>query len=94
MACETLYLENGEAVFFCNSTDVVFGPVLRGGGDEALAFEKWLQRDPRDYEPDVLVSMHSKFLEEFGECDECGEWGRKGACEFCEAYNKEMSNAE
>jgi len=46
MACRILESKDGQAVFYCSTTDWAFGPVMQSV-DEAESFREWLGRDPR-----------------------------------------------
>ena len=68
MSCANLVnIDNTLACFFCDTTDVAFGPVIYGtslvGAVERLElFRLWLNADPRSIPVDELMNKFSEWL--------------------------------
>ena len=71
------------ACFYCSTSMWAFGPVM-GSVEEAEAFLKWLDENPRTKSDPRLMSEHelelaySAFLGQVIECGKCGEWHKAG----------------
>jgi hypothetical protein len=70
MSCDILNNEqDDQAVFFCNTSDWAFGPVMmplpdyeNSAYETARAFEEWLPLDPRRYSDNDLANKWSEFI--------------------------------
>lgn len=45
------------ACLYCDTEDRAFGPVM-SGAKEARAFCEWLEHDPREYNPRLLLNKY------------------------------------
>lgn len=52
-------------VFFCNTTEWAFGPLMQE--DEGEAFMEWLPKDPRKYEDEELSQKYAEWKTDYKE---------------------------
>lgn len=62
MAVKIITGEDGEQVLYCSTTMMAFGMVHTNPDHDLNDFIEWLEKDPRKYTIDELLSLYYEWL--------------------------------